>query len=618
MADTGISPEDAAEGAPPPFGRLLDKLSTDYRFDFREYKVASLVRRIRTRMAQVHVDDVDRYIAFLDEHPEEPTALFNTLLINVTGFFRDPAAWEVLDEHALPRLLDRAAASGLRVWSAGCASGEEAYTVAILLAERLGEAARGSDVKIYGTDLDEEVLTVARHGLYRLEQLQDLPAGLLERHFTRDGQLYRIRRDLRRWCVFGRHNLVQDPPLSQIDLIVCRNVLIYFKSRLQERLIPRFHYSLRSDGILFLGKSESLLARSRWFAPVSVKWRIFERAAPAPRPAPATLRAEVEPTAVDPARHGLERSPPAPSLERVLEALPVAMLVVEPDDTIRAWNQAAAALFEIPADSAVGRKFRELDISYRVEGLRARIEQAKGAHGTNRLDDVVFSRRSGLMVHADIRIAPLLDERQRLVGLLVTVNDVSEQTRLRDVIAGLTEQHATATEELQSTNEELETTNEELQSTNEELETTNEELQSTNEELLATIDELQAVNNEQQRLAVYHASVVQSVDQPLMVLDRGFRVTSWNPAAERLWNLGSEHTVGREFFALPIGDVTAAARDAMRRIQEGASAASVTDVPFTVAGREGPHVLRLLPLDINSQLSGILGLVLSRPRSGPR
>ena len=197
--------------------------------------------------------------------------------------------------------------------------------------------------------------------------------------------------------------------------------------------------------------------------------------------------------------------------------------------------------------------------------------------------------------------------------------DASENARLRDEVARVSEQHATMTEELQSTNEELETTNEELESTNEELETTNEELQSTNEELLATVDELQATNAELQRLALYHASVVQSVDQAIVVLDQGFTVTSWNPRAENLWRLPAAQAIGRDFFSLPLGAVIGAAREAVSRIGKGAAAETVLDVPFTAPGQDVASVLRLLPLHgADGQLSGILALTLSHDRATPR
>ena len=482
----------------PEFRSLLEKLSSQYNFDFREYKEASLARRIRTRMSQVRVDGFTAYAEYLAQHPDEHVALFNTILINVTGFFRDPDAWKVLASDVIPRIVSDAAESrSIRIWSAGCSSGEEPHSVAMLLAEHLGERAGEFLIKIYGTDVDEDALSTARHGLYRLDQLKDMPPEMVERYFVRDGQLYRFRRDLRRWCIFGSHNLTQAPPLSHIDLLLCRNVLIYFTSDLQERILARFHYACREDGYLFLGRSDSLLARSRLFAPRNLKWRVFQRMPSTARQVAAVLpdrAAPQGPPLGEPASRAELHGPPNRA-QRALEALPAAVMVIDMTDTILTWNTAAEQLFDIPVSNALARKFRDLDVSYRVEGLRARIEDVKARHAATRMENTTFARRDGSQVHADIAISPL-SEGSRLLGVVVFAVEATEHARLKEQMTRVAEQHATAIEELQSTNEELETTNEELQSTNEELETTNEELQSTNEELETTVEELQAANAE--------------------------------------------------------------------------------------------------------------------------
>ena len=266
----------------------------------------------------------------------------------------------------------------------------------------------------------------------------------------------------------------------------------------------------------------------------------------------------------------------------------------------------------MPIGHAVARKFRDLDVSYRVEGLRARVEEVKSRHAPVRMDDVAFTRRNGEPAHAVIWIQPLL-EGDRLLGIVVFALEATDHVRLKEQMSRIAEQHATAIEELQSTNEELETTNEELQSTNEELETTNEELQSTNEELLTTVDELQAANTElamrtaeARRLGRYQQSIVDSVAEAVIVLDPRFVVTSWNPVAERLWGLRASDAVGRDFFLLPIGSVTAGARDGINRIRQGAASETVVDVPFKVGGH--PHILRLLPLIEEGEVQGVLAM----------
>jgi two-component system CheB/CheR fusion protein len=561
-------------------------------------------------MQQVRVESFARYIEYLDRHRDEHVALFNTVLINVTGFFRDPEAWQFLGTEVLPRLIDQASASrSLRFWCPGCSSGEEAYSTAILLAEQLGDRGEHFNVKIYATDMDEDALATARHALYRMETLKELPAPLLERYFLREGQAYRLRRDFRRWVIFGHHNVAQNPPLSHIDLLICRNVLIYFTADLQEKILARFHYAIREGGYLFLGRSESLLARSRWFVPANLKWRIFKRTVTgAPMMAGASRGAEETPLSV-PAGGKLDSPGQSEHLLAVLQALPAAVMVIDHQDTVLFWNAAAAALYDIPADAALNRKFRDLDVSYRIDGLRARIEQVKAQQIAVRMDEVTFTRRSGEALHATIFVAPLVNDG-RVTSVVVIGEDATDYTRLKEQMSRVAEQHATAIEELQSTNEELETTNEELQSTNEELETTNEELQSTNEELETAVAELQAANTElntlnaemerrtaeMNRLEEYQRTILGSLEHAVIVLAPDGQVMTWNPTAERMWGLQSEQALGRLFWSLPIGDMPRLTREPISRVQATGQAEMVRKVPFTLAtGETRLAVLRLAP-----------------------
>ena len=616
MADDDHAPDAVAND--PALEALLDQLSDRYSFDFHDYKTTSLVRRLRTRMHQVHVDSFEAYARYVDAHPDEHVTLFNTILINVTGFFRDTEAWKALGEEIIPRIVEEAAETrSIRVWSAGCSSGEEPYSIALLLAEHLGERAGEFEIKIYGTDIDADALTAARQALYRSDQVKDVPEPMLDRYFTRDGSLWRLRRDVRRWCIFGAHNLTQAPPLSHVDLLVCRNVLIYFNSALQTRILARFHYAVRDDGYLFLGRSESLLARSRLFTSLHPKWRMFRRIPATTRLAPVLLDGLLPAVPSEPTPSGVRA-------QRAFEALSNAVMVVDAADTILTWNPAAEALFEIPVPNAVGHKFRDLDISYRVEGLRARMEDVKTRQTPSRLDDVTFNRRTGEVVHANVTIAPLF-ESYRFIGLLVSVKDASEYVRLKDQMSRIAEQHATAIEELQSTNEELETTNEELQSTNEELETTNAELQSTNEELETTVEELQAANTELAalnaefeergaeltRFDAYHHGVVDSVEQALVVLDAHGVVRTWTSAAARIWRLGPEEAVGREFFDLPLGDLAGTGRKAFERMLATGQAQEVARVAYTLARGTGRHGrLRIAPVrEPGGEVVGAIALV---------
>src|SRR4051794_5076504 len=257
---------------------LLEFIKTSRGFDFTGYKRSTLQRRIAKRMAEIGVEHYADYGEQLELNPDEFGQLFNTILINVTGFFRDPPTWEYLEKEVVPELLQhRPPDAPLRVWCAGVASGEEAYTVAMVLVGVLGEQAFRDRVKIYATDADEEALDQARAATYPPKAVEDLPREILENYFERADQRYMFRKDLRRSVIFGRNDLVQDAPISRIDLLVCRNTLMYFNAETQERILRRFHFGLDPDGVLVLGKSEMLLSHGDLFSPVDLKRRVFRK-----------------------------------------------------------------------------------------------------------------------------------------------------------------------------------------------------------------------------------------------------------------------------------------------------------------------------------------------------
>src|SRR4051812_17935148 len=261
------------------FESLLGFLQQQRGFDFTGYKRPSLMRRVLRRMHLMGVQGFDAYSDYLQVHPEEFPQLFNAILINVTTFFRDPAAWEYLNANVVPAIL-RAKKPGdpVRVWSAGCASGQEAYSIAMLLAQAMGDDQFRERAKVYATDADEEALNEARLASYSEKQIEDVPAELRERYFEQVNSRHTFRADLRRTVIFGRHDLVQDAPISRLDLLICRNTLMYFNAETQGRILSRFHFALngRDDpGYLFLGRAEMLLTRGDLFAPLDLKCRVF-------------------------------------------------------------------------------------------------------------------------------------------------------------------------------------------------------------------------------------------------------------------------------------------------------------------------------------------------------
>jgi two-component system CheB/CheR fusion protein len=567
----------------PAFESLLEFLRDDRGFDFTGYKRSSLMRRVRKRMDEVAAADYAAYRGYLEERPDEFTALFNTILINVTGFFRDPEAWETLVRGHLAPLLERKALDEpLRVWSAGCASGEETYTLAIVLAEALGPDRFREQVKIYATDVDDEALLQARQAVYPARALEAVPAELRERYFEPAAERFAFRPDLRRLVIFGRHDLVRDAPISHLDLLVSRNTLMYFDAEVQARIVSRFHFALNDGGLLFLGKAEMMRTHGSLFAPLDLKARVFARVS-----RPASLRERLLALGPPPREGGqVSQRGQLRLRDAALDAGAAAQLVVAPDGTLALANEPARALFGLSA-ADVGRPLQDLTVSYRPVELRSRIEQAGQERRPVRLEQVEFPGPGGDFRTFDLHVVPLLDGARAPLGVSIAFVDVTASARLRAELSEAHQEAETAFEELQSTNEELETTNEELQSTVEELETTNEELQSTNEELETMNEELQSTNEELETLNdelsrrtaelnnvnAYMRSILASLRLAVVVLDRGFDIRVWNRQAEDLWGLRADEVEGLAFQNLDIGLPVERLKAPVRACMEGATQA---------------------------------------------
>ena len=545
------------------FVKLLDYLKSTRGFDLSGYKPSGLVRRVRKRMQQIGIGSYTDYIDYLEVHADEVAPLFNTILINVTGFFRDPQAWQSLAERVLPRILEsKGANEPVRCWSVGAASGEEAYTLAMLLAEAMGDQDFRQRVKIYATDVDDEALAQARQGSYTEAQAEGVPPELLGKYFERQGDRFVFRTDLRRALIFGRHDLVQDAAISRLDLLVCRNTLMYFNSETQAKILARFHFALRPDGYLFLGKAETLLSHSSSFRPEDLKNRIFQRTPS------ASLRDRL--LAMSPSAVPVDEPPAARRPARVRETSfdngLVAQIVVDRTGHLLLVNGKARQLFNLaPAD--LGRLLQDLEVSYRPVELRSHIDTACATRKSVTLKPVEWRPPGGEMLVLEVHVHPLLEDGGALLGVSVSFLDLTLQHKLQKDLERLNHDLETASEELQSANEELETTNEELQSTIEELETTNEELQSANEELETMNEELQSTNeelrsmndqielrsDELRRVNTYLHSILGSLRAAVVVLDGELKVRVWSDKAQELWGLRGEEVLGKPFLSLDIG-----------------------------------------------------------------
>ena len=547
----------------PEFEALLDYVKRSRGFDFTGYKRTSLMRRVRKRMQTCDITTYSDYLDYLEVHPEEFRLLFNTLLINVTAFFRDRPAWDYLSHEILPRLL--AQSSGpIRVWSAGCASGQEAYTIAMVLAELMGIEPFRERVKIYATDVDEEALNQGRLATYLAQEIASVPPELMEKYFEQNDNRFTFRQDLRRAVIFGRHDLIQDAPISKLDLLVCRNTLMYFNAETQTRILARFHFALRDRGCLFLGKAEMLLTHTNMFTPLDLKRRIFTKVSkPHLRDRLLILsqcgHEEPEHEENDLANQGRLR-------ETAFDCGPLASLVLDTQGVLILVNERSRQLFNLNSHD-LGRPLQDLEISYRPVELRSWIEQVYEQRRRLTISDVEYQMAQGELIYLEVQITPLVDPLNTIQGITITFTDVTSYKRLQRELEHANQELEMAYEELQSSNEELETTNEELQSSNEELETTNEELQSTNEELETMNEELQSTNEELQTLNdelhrrseelnqtnSFLESILTSLKGGVVVVDRNLKVLIWNRQSEDLWGLRSDEALGQNFLNLDIG-----------------------------------------------------------------
>lgn len=614
----------------PEFKALIHFIQESRGVDFRGYKKTSLRRRIMRRMNEVGLSEFPSYHSFLEAHPQEFEELLNTVLINVTSFFRDPEAWEALRANVIPKILERPShkeGAEIRVWSVGCASGEEPYSVAMLFAEALGTEHFCNRVKIYATDLDDDALRIARHATYAPRDVEGVPAEMLAKYFERTNNHYVFQRELRKCVIFGRHNVVHDAPIGRIDLLICRNLLIYLESDTQNQVLPRLHYALSDDGLLFLGKAETQLARSKLFQSVDLKHRIFRKVPQEWRRSPGgSMVFQGANTS-----NAANRTQQARLLEAIVDVSPVSCIALDLEGRLVFINASARRVLEV-GDGDIGRPFHELSLSYRPAELRSRIEEAERTARPVRLEHQDYHRPPAEPIRLSIEITPLFGLDARQFATLITFADTTRLYTLQQELEAAQESLETTIEELQSANEELETTNEELQSTNEELETTNEELQSTNEELetmneelRSTNDELEATNDELRAQAEstaeyrrYADAVMGSLGNGIIVLDEALKVQSWNRWNENAWGVRFEEVHGQPFLELDIGLPVSRLRDDIHHILSG----GVTDAERQLdaidrRGRPMTCRIRLSPLFYDAGAPRGVVIITEDRASGP-
>lgn len=536
--------------------------------DFSNYKPPTLRRRVERRLNVRGLTTLAEYVRLLHEDPEEPAALMRELLISVTNFFRDRDAFAVLENRVIPLLFERKRGGDqVRVWSAGCATGEEAYSLAILLAEHSASLIDGPGVQIFATDLDEAALTHAREGVYTDAEVADIKPERLQRFFQRESSGHRVRRELREMVLFARHNVIRDPPFSHLDLVACRNLLIYLNKPAQDRLLEAFHFSLRPRGFLFLGTSESADGHLDLFRRLDKNSHVFESRTATSRP---SLPIAERSLSSGPAFHRV----PEPELPperissgdlhlRLLDEYGPPSFVVNEDHVLIHTSPQATRFLQMPPGEP-SRDILHVVIPELRADLRTALYLAAQQRAPVEVDGVQLANPAGSQ-QLTIHVKPSLrdDDPNRGYFLVLLRDDQpsapqdagdpslhlqspaepatrrleDELQRLKSQLRLTIEKYETQAEEARAANEELQAINEELRSAAEELETSREELQSLNEELTTVnqelkikIDELGLTNNDFQNL-------INSTDIGTIFLDRLLRVKLSTPAAQKIFNL---------------------------------------------------------------------------------
>src|SRR5664280_1928555 len=587
---------------------LLERINERSGIDFGSYKPGTILRRLHGRMNATSRPTLADYAAYLESDPEEYARLVNSLLIKVTEFFRDPKVFDYLREHALPELIAEARRDQreIRIWSAGCSTGEEAYSAAITVAEALGEETEWPDIRIFATDIDREAIAFARRGIYPPAALKSLPAGARDRYFVKSNGGYEVAKRLRAITVFGEHDLGERAPFPRIDLLLCRNVLIYFSTAMQRIALETFAFSLRPGGRLVLGLSETVMALPEPFEDEEARLHVYRRrtgnyAIPPMRAAVLHPRRS-QGTQLDRAIRGAHRdvqrmAESAASADSLLINLTVGIVVIDPRYYILRINSAARKMLGIHG-TAFDQDFIHLAEVLPPSAIRSAIDSALTGKTTSAVFEVEPTDAASETTHfVEATVRPYRVETRAIEGAIVELTNVTrlERERRADIrtkerlekavatngrllraneeLTTLVAQLRTAneamllaSEDAQATREEVETVNEEFQATNEELETLNEELTASVEELHVANEDLatrttelsaQAIALEQQRLSSQEErdrfrSILASLGDAVVAVDHEGQIVATNDAYDRLFGCSEAEIVPEDAAGLPI------------------------------------------------------------------
>ncbi len=561
------------------FKQLLTVLRVRRGVDFTYYKPSTLKRRIIRRMALNQIEKPAEYLSYLRENKPEQDALYNDMLISVTNFFRDAASFDLLCNIVFPKLIKQKSENeSLRIWVAGCATGEEAYSMAICLQEHLGDKATAMKIQIFATDISETAIAKARTGIYRANDLEGLSSSRQQQFFTKLDGNYQVNKTVRDMCVFAQHNLLKDPPFSKMDLISCRNVLIYLEPVLQNRALTTFHYALNDHGFLMLGKSESIGKSAALFSPYNNHEKIFRRQGTRGRfMHVASHGSEQNFKNID---KNFQKEHDKPDVFKMADDFilakhaPPGVLINEQFDIIQFRGATIAWITPSPGKASLNLlRMAHDDLSFELRNL---LHLAKRTNSTARKEGVGY-RADTQQQYVNLEVSPLEGDNLHYLVLFEKVpisikpatkartpvkigaidqRDIEieqlkkELAQARIDMRTVTEEQEAVNEELQSANQELLSSSEELQSLNEELETSKEELQSTNEEISIVNNELIDRNEQLNNARAYAEGIINTIRDPLIILDKELRVKRATDGFYTKFNVTEKETEGQYFYKL--------------------------------------------------------------------
>ncbi|QQA43501.1 chemotaxis protein CheB [Pelagovum pacificum] len=551
---------------------LLQILYARTRVDFREYKENTINRRIARRMTALGIEVYEDYVEYCRASEEELDALYRDLLISVTRFFRDSEQFQQLKAE-IATLIESQDSHQLRVWVAGCATGEEAYSIAILVAEALGgpEFLQKSRLQVFATDIDERALEVARRGVYPITAAQDIPREYLDKYFSISAADITVTNELRSVTLFSKHNIFHDPPFIKVDLVSLRNLLIYFNTALQERVLSRILYALGQNGLLFLGTAESVGSMDTWFESRSGSDKIFAKRSGGRRLNYSGLSSSSQPLgtpsrAETRSRDAIANQPNDPMFEALARSVaPNGFLVTRGGDIVRVFGD-ISPFVRVTEQSALSLNTRLLVSEFRDEAtslmaIATKTREMRSGRwhefdtpGANRaqLQCYPIYRPNGgedyclfaILTRHEVNVRTDLDQLSADERIAYVARIESEMQSTREALQQTVEELQTSNEELQSVNEEMQSTNEELQATNEELETSNEELQATNEELITVNEEMQVNTAELQRVSTELSAILSGSPYVMLVVDQALMIRRASDRALQLFDIGRLPSAG--------------------------------------------------------------------------